>query len=70
MTYENMTGWRSVKSLAMLEKIKVMSYENIENARAKRATKEETIADKEKRDRKRKSPAPETEKATKARRSE
>ena len=43
------------------EKAKVMSYENFEEARAKRAAKEKATADKGKRERgrKRKSPAPE-----------
>jgi hypothetical protein len=49
----------------MIENAKATSYENIENARAKRATKEEAIPGKVKRGRKRKIPAPETEKAKK-----
>jgi hypothetical protein len=42
-----------------------MSYEDIEEARAKRAAKEEATAVKGKRDRKRKSPAPEAGRAKK-----
>jgi len=47
-----------------------MSYEDIEDARAKRAAKEQVTAGKGKCGRKRKSPAPEAGKAKKARRSE
>jgi hypothetical protein len=52
---------RSTKSL-VLGKAKVMSYEDLEEARAKRAAKDAAKAKgKGKRGRKRKSPAPETE---------
>ena len=55
----------------VLGKAKVMSYEDIEEARAKRAAKEaQETAGKGKRGRKRKSPAPAGAKAKKARRSE
>ena len=54
----------------MIGKAKMISYENIEDARTKRTAKEEAIAGKGKRGRKRKSPSPEAEKAKKARRSE
>lgn len=47
---------RSTKSV-VVGKAKVMSYEDIEEARAKRAAKEEATAGKGKRGRKRKSPA-------------
>ena len=60
---------RSTKS-TVVGKAKVMSYEDIEDARAKRAAKEEATAGKGKRGRKRKSPAPEAEMVKKARRSE
>src|SRR5579871_4386166 len=49
---------RSTKSV-VLGKAKVMSYEDIEEARAKHAAKEEATAGQGKRRRKRKSPAPE-----------
>ena len=51
---------RSTRSV-VLGKAKVMSYEDLKEARAKRATKEKATADKGrgKRGRKRKSPAPE-----------
>ena len=49
---------RSTKSV-VLGKAKVMSYEDIEEARAKRAAKEQAAAGKGKRGRKRKSPAEE-----------
>jgi len=39
----------------------VLSYKDLEEARAKRAAKEKAIADKGKRGRKRKSPAPEAD---------
>ncbi len=62
---------RSTKSV-VLGKAKVMSYEDIEEARAKRAAKEHAAAGKGKRSRKRKSPAeeagaPESAKAKMAR---
>ena len=60
---------KSSKS-TIVGKAKVMSYEDIEDARAKRAAKEEATAGKGKRRRKRKSSAPEAGKAKKARRSE
>ena len=60
---------QSTKS-TVVGKAKVMSYENIEDARAKRAAKEQVTAGKGKCGRKRKSPAPEAGKAKKARRSE
>jgi hypothetical protein len=49
---------RSVRSV-VLGKAKVMSYKDLEEARAKRDVKEKAIAVKGKRGRKRKSPAPE-----------
>jgi hypothetical protein len=49
---------RSTKSV-VLGKAKVMSYEDLREARAKRAAKEKATAGKGKRGRKRKSPAPE-----------
>ena len=49
---------RSTRSV-VLGKAKVMSYEDLEEARTKRAAKEQAIAGKGKRGRKRKSPAPE-----------
>ena len=60
---------RSTKS-TVVGKAKVMSYEDIEDARAKRAAKEEANTGQGKRGRKRKSPVPEAGKAKKARRSE
>lgn len=65
---------KSTKSTA-IDKAKMMSYENIEEARAKRAAKEQATAGKGKRGRKRKSPAseagtPESAKAKVARMSE
>ena len=55
---------RSTRSV-VLGKAKVLSYEDLEEARAKRAAKEKAIVDKgkgkEKRGRKRKSPAPEAD---------
>ena len=65
---------RSTKSV-VLGKAKVMSYEDIEEARAKRAAKAQAAAGKGKRGRKRKSPAeeagaPESAKAKVARMSE
>ena len=51
---------RSTRSV-VLGKAKVMSYEDLEEARAKRNAKEKAIASKGKRGRKRKNPAPETE---------
>ena len=48
---------RSTKSVA-LRKAKVMSYEDLEKARAKHAAKEEAIASAGKRGRKRKNPTP------------
>ncbi len=60
---------RSTKSV-VLGKAKVMSYKDIEEARAKRAAKEQAAAGKGKRGRKRKSPAegaPESAKAKMAR---
>jgi septum formation inhibitor MinC len=51
---------RSTRSV-VLGNAKVMSYEDLEEARAKRAAKEKATAGKGKRGRKRKSPAPEPE---------
>ncbi|KAI4106013.1 MAG: hypothetical protein L6R37_002376 [Teloschistes peruensis] len=51
---------RSTRSM-VLGKAKVMSYEDLEEARAKRATKEKATAGKGKRGPKRKSPTPEPE---------
>ena len=51
---------RSIKSV-VLEKAKIISYKNIEEARAKRAAKEEVAAGKGKRGRKRKSPSVEAD---------
>ena len=48
----------------------MINYKNIKNARAKRTTKKEAIANKRKRDQKRKSPTLKTEKAKKARKNE
>jgi hypothetical protein len=53
---------RSTRSV-VLGNAKVMSYEDLEEARAKRAAKEKATAGKGKRGRKRKSPAPEPAKA-------
>ena len=60
---------RSTKS-TIIGKTKVMSYKNIENARAKRAAKEDTTAGKGTRGRKRKSLTPMTGNVKRARRSE
>ncbi|KAF2726438.1 hypothetical protein EJ04DRAFT_571277 [Polyplosphaeria fusca] len=47
--------------LEVLGKAKVMSFEDLEEARAKRAEKDKVTADKLKRGRKRKTPVPEAE---------
>ena len=53
---------RSTRAV-VLGKAKVMSYEDLEEARAKRAAKEQATAGKKKRGRKPKNPAPEAEEA-------
>lgn len=60
---------QSTKS-TVVGKAKVMSYEDIEDARAKRSARQQATGGKAKRGRKRKSPTPEAGKAKKARRSE
>src|SRR5437773_1943466 len=59
-TYNEAKVRRSTRSV-VLGKAKVMSYEDLEEARAKRAAKEKATAGKGKRGRKRKSPTPEAE---------